>query len=124
MKIQLHSDTELSLSQLTADAIEIAADNPLLHYGAMQMFIGALGWCTAKVLMSYGERIQADTADLSLRLKWGYAEKPYRIGHVDMQIRWPALPESRLDAATRAAALCTLHNTLKEGLEVDTVVER
>jgi uncharacterized OsmC-like protein len=124
MKIQLHGETELSISQFGSDGVEIVADSPLLHYGPHPMFIGALGWCTAKVLISYGERIQADTAELSVRLKWGYAEKPYRIGQVDMQIRWPALPESRLDAATRAAAFCTIHNTLKEGVEVDTLVER
>ena len=56
-------------------------------------------------------------------LTWRYAEKPHRIGHIDMKIHWPRVPESRIDAAMRAAAMCTLHNTLTHDVEIDTSIE-
>ncbi len=123
MKIHLHSDTDITVSRLQEESIDIDRETSDLHYGAMQMFVAAFAWCTFNVLSSYGQRVEADANDISLRLRWKYAEKPYRITHIDMAIRWPQLPASRLDAATRAAMLCTLHNSLQRGIEIDTRVD-
>lgn len=124
MKIVLHTDTELSVSRLQEPGFETDSVRPDLSLGAIQLCIVSLAWCTYSVLASYGQRINAPVDDLSLRLCWRYAERPHRIGHIDMAIHWPQVPESRLDAAMRAAASCTLHNSLQHGLEIDTSIER
>ncbi|MEW6611153.1 MAG: OsmC family protein [Pseudomonadota bacterium] len=122
MKIVLHADTELTLQEGKASGLEVVAENPDVHYGAMQMFATALALCTYSVLVSYAEQIGTDTEALAIRVRWRYAAHPARIDRIDMDITWPELPESRLPAARRAAAHCTLHNTLHQPPEVHTRV--
>ncbi len=122
MEIHLHQETALTLRRMHEPVLEVVADSEALHYGAMQMFVSSLALCTFAVLASYAERIQAGVEDLEMRMEWRYEERPRRIGYIEMRIRWPQLPESRLDAAARAAAMCTLHNTLHHTVDIDTVV--
>ena len=124
MNIRLVGDTEIRLSQLHVEGFEISSDNPELHYGALQTFVTSLAMCTFAMLASYGQRIGAGVENLTFVMKWTLCERPRRIEHVDMDIRWPEIPESRLDAAMRAAATCTLHRTLQHAVEVDTVIDR
>jgi hypothetical protein len=51
--------------------------------------------------------------DLVLEVSWTFAEKPHRVETLALDISWPSLPASRLEAAKRAAALCTVHVTLE-----------
>ncbi|MHB8472012.1 MAG: OsmC family protein [Gammaproteobacteria bacterium] len=124
MKIVLHNDTDLSVSHFPQNGFDIDSVDPQVHFGAMHLFVASVAWCTYAVLASYGQRIDAATDDLSIRLRWGYVERPHRLGRIDMAIHWPQVPESRLDAAMRAAASCTLHNSLQHGVEIDTSIER
>ena len=124
MKIALHTATDISVSRLHETGFEIDSQDPDVQLGAIHMCVASLAWCTYSMLASYGQRIDAGVGDMSIRLQWRYAERPHRIGHIDMAIHWPEVPESRLDAAMRAAAMCTLHNTLQHGLEIDTTIER
>jgi len=123
MRIELISDIEIVLSQLDADGFDITPAAPELYFGSMQMFVTSVGMCTFSVLKSYGQRFGTSAADIAITLKWTYGERPYRIAEIDMRVHWPQLPPSRLDAATRAAHHCTLHNTLRHGAEVTTLVE-
>jgi hypothetical protein len=124
VKITLHTDTQISVTRLHEAGFEIESLDPEVHAGAIHLCVTSLAWCTYSVLASYGQRIEAGTDDMTVRLNWKYAERPHRIGHIDMTIHWPQVPESRLDAAMRAAAMCTLHNTLQHGAEIDTMIER
>lgn len=124
MQIVLHNDTELSVSQLQEPGFNTTVAHPDLKLGAVHLSLVSLAWCTYSVLASYGQRIDAPTDDLSVRVHWRYVERPHRIGHIEMAVHWPQVPESRLDAAMRAAASCTLHNSLQHGLEIDTLIER
>ncbi len=123
MKIELRGDTEIVLTELHTDGFDVIPAAPELHFGSMQMFVTSVAMCTFSVLASYGQRFGTSADDITMTLKWAYAERPYRIAEIDLQVRWPRLPASRLDAATRAAHHCTLHNTLREGSEVATLVE-
>ena len=124
MKITQHHDTDISVSLLHEPGFDIHSEDPQAYFGAVHMCVVSLAWCTFSVLASYGQRIDAGVQDLSMRLRWSYAERPRRIDKVDMAIHWPQVPEARLDATMRAAALCTLHNTLQRGLEIETSIER
>lgn len=124
MKAELHSDTDMTLRGLDEQGVELAGGNPELHFGAMQMFVSGLAMCTYNVLATYGERFDVGGNGITIRVQWTYDQKPYRIAHIDMNVRWPRLPEKRLDAAMRVAAMCTLHNTLQQSVEVDTMVDR
>lgn len=124
MKIIQHSDTDISVSLLHQPGFDISSENPESHFGAVHMCVVSLAWCTFSLLASYGQRIETAATDMTIRLQWNYAQRPYRIEKVTMAIHWPQVPESRLDAAMRAAAMCTLHNTMMHGFEIDTTIER
>ena len=123
MRIVMHSELELTLSHLHEPGMDISTDEHVhVHFSALQMFATSLALCTGSVLVGYGEQIDAPTDELAVRIRWSVAEKPRRISEIHMEIRWPGLPHSRLGAAQRAAAHCTLHNTLHQATPVHTVV--
>lgn len=124
VKIILHSDTQITISHFHEAGFEFETLDAEIHPGAIHLCMTSLAWCTYSVLASYAQRIEAGADDITARLSWRYVERPHRIGHIDMSIHWPQVPESRLDAAMRTAAMCTLHNTLQHGTEIDTVIER
>jgi len=57
-------------------------------------------------------------------VRWEYSDRPFRISALSMDIDWPGVPASRVAAASRAAAHCTLHNTLTHPPRVETRVHR
>ena len=123
MIIHQYSDTDIAISRLHEAGFDIQAEDPAAHFGGVCLLVTSLAWCTYSVLASYAQRIDVPVEDMTMRLKWRLAQKPTRIAAIDMQVRWPQLPESRLDAAMRAAALCTVHNTLKDSVEIETLIE-
>jgi len=122
MKIRLLGEAELEVSELDSAALDVDPGASGQAFGSMQMFICGVVLCTHGVLFRYGDRFGISTGDLCVRAKWRYGDRPARISAVEMKVIWPSLPESRLDAATRAAHQCTLHNTLRHEAEVDTLV--
>ncbi len=122
MNIKLISDTEIFLSRLHEEGFDVSSDDSALHFGAMETFVTSLAMCTFAVLASYAKRIDAGIDGLTMGMSWGYGEKPHRIKQLEMDIGWPEIPESRLDAAMRAAATCTLHRTLEHSVEVETMI--
>ena len=83
----------------------------------------ALAQCTFTVLKTYGERLSLDGADVSVVIRWQMATGPKRVGGMSMDVHWPSLPESRLDAATRAAKHCPVHHSLAHEMDVDVFVD-
>lgn len=124
MKIHMHTEEDLEFSEFWEPIFEVIPSAPEQQYSALQMFATAMALCTYSVLVGYGEAIDAGTDLIRIRIRWDYMDNPYRIGQLDMNIHWPELPETRLEAARRAAGHCTLHNTLEHPPRVSTNVER
>ncbi len=124
MKAFLLGSEDIELRALSEPGLEVENRDPEAHYGAVQMFAVSLAMCTGAVLLSYAEQAEAGVDTLAIRVRWQYAEKPFRIGAIDMAIRWPELPASRLEAARRAAAECTLHHTLEQPPRLTTELSR
>jgi uncharacterized OsmC-like protein len=122
MDVVLNSSEDLEITNFNSNGINITTKDETAYYSALQMFAVSLSLCTYSVLYSYSEQIDAPVDDLSVHIRWSYAEKPFRIDKIDMDIHWPALPESRLEAAQRAASMCTLHHTLEHPPKVITTV--
>ncbi len=114
MRIILHAEEDLEFRQFDVPGLDIEPEHPELHYSALQMFATSLALCTYSMLASYGEIIGTNVEGMSMRICWSYAEKPFRIGHIDMDVHWPALPSSRVQAARLAAGHCTLHHMLEK----------
>lgn len=120
MNVIMHHSEDLELKQFDQPGLSIEPQDPEAHYSAMQMFATAMGLCTYSVLASFADQDDTPTDQISLRMRWEYAEHPYRIGQFNMEIQWPELPPSKLEAAQRVASKCTLHNTLEQPPELST----
>ena len=114
MNVIMHHSEDIELTRFDEPGLNIEQQDPEAHFSAIQMFATAMGVCTYSVLADYADQHDTATKQMSLRMRWDYAEHPYRIGQFEMAIQWPELPPSKLDAAQRAASKCTLHNTLEQ----------
>ncbi|MGM0555281.1 MAG: OsmC family protein [Myxococcota bacterium] len=124
MLIFLEDDTSITLSQFDEPDFQIEAASEDVHFSAIPMFATSLGLCTFSVVAEYGRRFDADASSVEVDVDWSYREDPFRIGEIAMTIRWPDLPEERLQAVERAASHCTIHNTLEHPPNMQTTVTR
>lgn len=116
MRLILEEETRARL-EMEGDGFEIASEGaPISPY---HLLAGSLASCTALTLASWAESAGVDMTPLSIHLAWEHAEAgPKRIERVDMELRWPGLPEGRVETAGRVADLCPIHATLKRATEI------
>lgn len=125
MQLRLTGSTELEAVELTEPGMRLVGDADGEGFGPLQMFAASMVLCTASVLHGYGhEVLGVGVEGLSIGVRWSYADHPHRVDRMEMTIRWPEVPEDRVEAARRAAASCTIHHTLERPPEVVTTVER
>ncbi len=124
MRVILHTDTSLTLGEFDQPDFVVEAERDDVHYSALPMFATSLALCTFAVVAEYAKRFDADTGDMEIDVDWEYVPDPYRIGSIDLVIRWPEVPEERLQAVERAAKMCTIHNTLHHPPQIATRVVR
>ena len=111
MKITLLSDEAIRLEQ-TPGPLTIEAANADMSYSPFHMLGSSLAMCTMSVLHSWATHAQITADDLVIDVGWSFAEKPHRVGDIELSFKWPSLPEGRREAAKRATALCAIHATL------------
>lgn len=111
MKITLLSDDAIRLEPVPG-AMTIEALEPEQQYSPFHMMASSLAYCTWSVLASWASHIDVPAEDLTIEVRWSFAEKPHRVGEIDLTFEWPSLPENRRAAAKRASALCAIHATL------------
>lgn len=121
MRILLLSDERIRLEG-TPGPLTIEADRPDAQYSPFHMLASALATCVLSVLASWAEHAKLDASGLALEVEWRFAEKPHRVGAMDLKIIWPRLPADRRTAAERAAHLCAIHNTLANAPSVTTEI--
>jgi putative redox protein len=111
VRILILSDERIRLEG-GAGPLSIESEATDAQYSPFHMLGSALATCVFSVLASWAEHARIDIASLALEVSWSFAEKPHRVGALDLTIVWPALPPERRTAAERAAHLCAIHNTL------------
>ena len=111
MKITLLSDDAVRFD-FGPGPLTIEAPSAEQSYSPFHMLGSSLAVCTHSLLYSWATHAKLGADDLAIEVRWEFAEKPHRVGAIEMTLDWPSLPESRREAAKRAAALCTVHATL------------
>jgi uncharacterized OsmC-like protein len=111
VKITLLSDEAIRLDA-TPGPLTIEAPSVEQSYSPFHMLASSLAVCTHSVLHSWASHAKLPADDLAVEVRWTFAERPHRVGSMDVTLEWPGLPESRREAARRAAKLCTVHATL------------
>lgn len=111
MKLTLLGEDSLRLDP-TDGPMTIEAMSADQSYSPFHMLAGGLAYCTFSVLYSWATHAKLDATDLSIEVKWAFADDPHRVGSIDMRFDWPSLPANRLEAAKRVSEMCTIHATL------------
>jgi uncharacterized OsmC-like protein len=111
----------MKLTLLGEDAIRLEpTDGPMniealtaeQSYSPFHMVGGGLAYCTFSVLHSWASHAKLDAGDLTIDVKWTFADDPHRVGSYDVRFNWPSLPPNRREAAKRVSEMCTIHATL------------
>lgn len=111
MKIILLTDESIRLEPMPGQ-LTIEAESADQDYSPYQMLASGLATCTFGVLQSWASNIGISADDLVIDVSWSFAEKPHRVGAMELTYRWPSLPSERRATADRVAELCPLHKTL------------
>jgi uncharacterized OsmC-like protein len=106
----------------TSGPLTVDAPTAETTFSPFHMLGGSLAACTFTTLATWAETAKLTFTDLAIEVSWTFAEKPHRVGTMSLELIWPSLPAGRLEAARRAAALCTVHQSLHHPPPVTTLV--
>lgn len=123
MKITLLSDDTVRFED-TPGPLTVEAPSADVVYSPFHMLASAVADCTYFTVKSWATNAKLDAADLVVEVTIGFAEHPHRVGSVDVKLIWPSLPAERTETAKRAAAACSVHQTLLHSPSVVTTVAR
>jgi uncharacterized OsmC-like protein len=110
VKIILLSEDAIRLEPIPGP-MTIEALSTEQSYSPFHMLASSLAYCTFSVMYSWATHVGLAADDLVIEVRWTFEEDPQRVGAMDLTFRWPSLPAKRLNAAKRAAELCTVHAT-------------
>ena len=111
MKITLLADDHIRLDPVPG-ALTIEAPTAETAYSPFHMLASALATCTFSVIESWASHAKLPLDDLSIDVRWHFADDPHRVSNLAVSFDWPSLPANRVAAARRVAELCTVHATL------------
>jgi uncharacterized OsmC-like protein len=112
VKITLFPDDAIRLTP-EPGPLTIEAQSAEQTYSAFHMLASSLAMCTFSVMYSWATHADLHADDLTIEVRWTFAEDPQRVGEMSLTFDWPSLPERRVAAAKRVAEMCTIHATLK-----------
>lgn len=106
----MHFCTSAQSGQLMCDeSSEIGAAYP----SSPELLMASLGSCIGSVLVVFSERHDIRLEGMSIVLDWEIAERPHRIGEIQVAVNIPqSLTEDQKRLLMRVAEECLIHNTL------------
>jgi len=98
-----------------AVVVKVGGDN----FQPVELFLASLGSCMLSTMLEYAERNHIHLADASVDLSGQMANKPRRIGQVNVVYHLPVeLSQVHIDALVRAGNHCTIHQSLERPPEL------
>jgi putative redox protein len=84
-----------------------------------ELFVASLASCVAFYARRYLSRHDLPTDGLAVTATFTMADRPARVGEINLAVTVPAgVPEERRAALLAVASHCTVHNTLEQSLHV------
>ena len=111
MKITLLADDAIRLEPVPG-TLTIEAPTADMVYSPFHMLGSALATCVFSVIESWASHAKHRLDDLTIEVRWTFADDPHRVSDIAVSFDWPSLPANRIAAAKRVAELCTVHATL------------
>ena len=122
MNIEVLARTELRLTRLDLDDLNINLADQTLKYSAIAMFVSSLARCSFAVLDHYAMRMEATTENIAIELAWNFTNDNKRIYQINMHIYWSELADNRIKPVERASHKCMISNTIKDCITINTTV--
>jgi len=86
----------------------------------VELFVASLASCVAHYVRKYLVRHSLPTKGMTVDAAFTMAERPARVGEINVSIDLPeGLPDERKAALLAVASHCTVHNTLEDRPEVN-----
>jgi hypothetical protein len=98
MKITLLSEDAVRLTP-EPGPLTIEAQSADQTYSPFHMLGSSLATCTFSVMYSWATHADLRADDLTIEVRWTFAEDPQRVAQITLSFDWPSLPERRLAAA-------------------------
>ncbi len=120
MRLILEGESGIRL-ELAGDGFEITSDD--VSISPYHLLAGSLASCIALVARPWAERAGLDPAPVTVSISWEHVgATDYRVKHMDVDVRWPGLPEAREPVVGRLVEACPIHATLLAGAEISSRV--
>jgi putative redox protein len=109
---------------MTVRGHSLPADQPVEDGGGdtaptpTEIFIASLAGCVAFYAERFLRRHGLGTEGLKVTCAYEWAERPHRVGAIDIGVEAPSLTADKRDAFERVIDRCTIHNTLRVPPEV------
>jgi len=100
--------------------LELVTDQPIQEGGEntaltpAEAFVAALGSCAGVYVLHLAKRRAIPVEGMTIEVDYTYAERPRRVGTMEVRVRMPQPVDPQQQAALqRAAEQCLVHNTLR-----------
>lgn len=107
--------------EVAGDGFEITSDD--VSISPYHLLAGSLASCIALVVVPWAERAGLDPEPVTISISWEHVgADDYRVKRMDVDLRWPGLPDFRKPVVERVAEACPIHATLIAGTEISSRV--
>lgn len=116
MKMVLEDESRIRL-EMAGEGFEITGED--ISISPYHLLAGSLASCIGLVMAPWAERAGIELEPLTISIDWERAEDgDHRVRRMDVALRWPGLPDSRVVVVVRLAKACPIHATLASGTEI------
>ena len=89
-----------------------------------ELFVAALGSCAGVYVLNFAKRHYIPVDGMTIQVEYTYAERPRRVGSVEVRVKMPKRADQQYRAPLqRAAEQCLVHNSLRQPPQVTISVE-
>ncbi len=116
----LESESGIRL-EVAGDGFEITSED--VSISPYHLLAGSLASCIVLLIEPWAERSGLDPGPVTISVSWEHVGGgDNRVKHMDVDLRWPGLPDPRTKVVERLVAACPIHATLLQGTEISSRV--
>ena len=120
MRMILESESRVRL-EMTGDGFEIASE--AVAISPYHLLAGSLASYIVLLIEPWAEHSGLDLQPVTITVGWEHVGGgDNRVKHMDVDLRWPGLADSRKVVVQRLAKACPIHATLVSGTEISSHV--
>ncbi len=120
MRMILESELRIRL-EVAGEGFAIASED--IAISPYHLLAGSLASCIVLLIQPWAERSGIDLGRVMISVGWEHAgDRDNRVKHMDVDLWWPGLLDSRKQVVQRLAEACPIHATLVSGTVITSSV--